>query len=74
MKQDHVAKRYAIAVFELAKEQNAVAQITEELKVVSEVIENTNLFETFFKHPKVSAAQKRILFKQASKGKLVIHC
>ncbi|UTW70652.1 F0F1 ATP synthase subunit delta [Anaerobacillus sp. HL2] len=33
MKQDQVAKRYAIAVFEIAKDKNIVDQMTEELKV-----------------------------------------
>jgi F-type H+-transporting ATPase subunit delta len=70
MKQDHVAKRYAIAVFELAKEQNAVAQITEELKVVNEVVENTDLFDTFFKHPKVTREQKKDLVKASFHGKI----
>jgi F-type H+-transporting ATPase subunit delta len=70
MKQDHVAKRYAIAVFELAKEQNAIALITEELKVVSEVFENTNLFETYFKHPKVSRDDKKALVKTSFHGKI----
>lgn len=70
MKQDHVAKRYAIAVFEIAKDKNIVGQITEELKVVSEVVENTDLFETFFKHPKVSRDEKKELVKKSFEGKI----
>ncbi len=70
MKQDHVAKRYAIALFELAKEQNSVAQISEELEVVSEVVENTNLFDTYFKNPKVSAAEKKNLVQTSFQGKI----
>lgn len=70
MKQDHVAKRYAIAVFELAKENNTIEQTTEELQVVKKVVEDTNVFETFFKHPKVSADQKKELVKASFHGKI----
>ncbi|OIJ11745.1 F0F1 ATP synthase subunit delta [Anaerobacillus alkalilacustris] len=70
MKQDHVAKRYATAVFELAKEQNAVEQMKEELQVVVEVVENTNLFDTFFKHPKITSERKKELVKASFQGKI----
>lgn len=70
MKQDHVAKRYAIAVFELAKKNNVVEQITEELTVVSQILDNTNLFETYFKHPKVSRAEKKEFVKTTFEGKI----
>lgn len=70
MKQDQVAKRYAIAVYELAKAENAVAQMTEELKLVSEVVANTNLFESFFNHPKVTRDDKKKLVKASFQGKI----
>lgn len=70
MKQDHVAKRYAVAVFEIAKEINAVDQIKEELQMVAEIFENTNLNETFFKHPKVSQTEKKEFVKTTFHGKI----
>lgn len=70
MKQDHVAKRYATALFELAKEQQTVVQTTEELKLVSEVVENTGLFDTFFKNPKVANTEKKELIKTSFEGKI----
>ena len=37
-----VAKRYAVALFQIAKEQNLLDQIEEELRVVKEVFTNDN--------------------------------
>jgi F-type H+-transporting ATPase subunit delta len=70
MKQDHVAKRYAVALLELAKETNAVDQIKQELQVIGEIFENTNLNETYFKHPKVSEADKKKFVKREFQGKI----
>jgi F-type H+-transporting ATPase subunit delta len=70
MKQDHVAKRYAIAIFEIAKEIKAIDQMKEELQVVGEIFENTNLNETFFKHPRVSQTEKKEFVKTTFQGKI----
>lgn len=70
MKQDHVAKRYAIAIFEIAKENNAIDQIKDELQVVGEIFENTNLNETFFEQPRVSESEKKEFVKTTFQGKI----
>jgi F-type H+-transporting ATPase subunit delta len=70
MKQDNVAKRYAVAILELAKEMNAVEQIKTELQVVGEIFENTNMNETFFKHPKISEVEKKEFVRTTFQGKI----
>lgn len=34
-----VAKRYAVALFQIAKEQNLINQLEEELRIVNEVLQ-----------------------------------
>lgn len=70
MKQDQVAIRYAQALFEIAKEKNAIDQFIEELKFVKEALENTDIFERFFKHTKVSHDQKKELIQTSFQGKI----
>lgn len=60
-----VAKRYALALFELAKEQNKIDAIEAELLVVKEVMENNPKFLEVLTHPKLSPAQKKVLVGDA---------
>lgn len=54
-----VAKRYAVALFQIAKEQNLLDQIEEELRTVKEVFTNDNDLLSFLQHPKVTRDAKR---------------
>ncbi|RFU64253.1 F0F1 ATP synthase subunit delta [Bacillus sp. V59.32b] len=65
MSDTSVAKRYAVALFEIAKEQNLLDSIEEELRTVKEVFSTSNELETFLQHPKVSAEAKRQLIDEA---------
>lgn len=65
MSDTSVAKRYAVALFELAKEQNLLDSIEEELRAVKEVFTTKSELQTFLQHPKVSAEAKRELIAQA---------
>ncbi|MBP1153206.1 MULTISPECIES: F0F1 ATP synthase subunit delta [unclassified Paenibacillus] len=65
MSQDMIAaKRYAKALFEVAREKGQVAQVEQELEsVISVLNENTDLLK-LIKHPSLEAAVKIGLIKQ----------
>ncbi|WP_409303210.1 F0F1 ATP synthase subunit delta [Peribacillus sp. SCS-155] len=54
-----VAKRYATALFELAKEQNLLDETVEELRAVREVFSGNDDLLAFLQHPKVNAERKK---------------
>lgn len=60
-----VAKRYAVALFQIAKEQNLLDQIEEELRTVKEVFTNDNDLLGFIEHPKVTRDAKRTMIVNA---------
>ncbi|WP_019243200.1 MULTISPECIES: F0F1 ATP synthase subunit delta [Bacillus] len=60
-----VAKRYAIALLEIAKEKNTLDQMAEEVRTVHDVFTSNTDIITFLKHPKVSSEQKKQLLLEA---------
>jgi F-type H+-transporting ATPase subunit delta len=65
MSQTTVAKRYALALFQIAEEQQAIEQMEEELRVVKQVfVENKDL-TAVLKSPKLSLDKKKELLKEA---------
>lgn len=70
MSKSGAAKRYAIALFHLAKEQNQVAEIEQELRVVKHVFSDNKEIVSILEAPKLSGEQKQALivsaFSQAS--------
>ncbi|OMP66592.1 F0F1 ATP synthase subunit delta [Domibacillus epiphyticus] len=65
MSKSGAAKRYAIALFELAKEQNKLAEIEQELRVVKQVFSENKELLTILKSPKLSIANKQALIQNA---------
>jgi F-type H+-transporting ATPase subunit delta len=65
-----IAKRYAKALFEVAQARNAVSEVEEELKSISEVLESTPELLDFLNHPKISAADKVALLQKSFSGTL----
>jgi len=60
-----VAKRYAKALFELASEQQVVAKVEAELKLVADTVEQDQEIQKFLALPNVEAEKKAALFKSA---------
>ena len=60
-----VAKRYAVALFQLAKEKNLLEQMEEELRVVKEVVNENAGLSSILKSPKVSKEKKQQLISSA---------
>ncbi|NCU16290.1 F0F1 ATP synthase subunit delta [Pallidibacillus pasinlerensis] len=65
MRDTVVANKYALALFQLAEENNLVDQIEEQLKVVKEVFNQEKDFESFLTSPKIGKDTKRELIKNA---------
>ncbi|MCS7460001.1 F0F1 ATP synthase subunit delta [Paenibacillus doosanensis] len=65
-----VAKRYAKALFELAQEQNLIAQVEEELQSVAAVLRDNGDFAKLVKHPGIGAEAKATMLKSIFEGKL----
>ncbi|MFE6954533.1 ATP synthase F1 subunit delta, partial [Bacillus velezensis] len=56
-----VAKRYAKALFEAAKEQNAVAQVETELTEIVQTIQDHAELRSVLDHPNIDVPAKRQL-------------
>ncbi|MBD8069501.1 F0F1 ATP synthase subunit delta [Bacillus sp. PS06] len=60
-----VAKRYALALFQLAKEQQTLDQIEAELRVVKQVFTTNKELMVFLTSPKIQADTKKAALKEA---------
>ncbi|PLT35867.1 F0F1 ATP synthase subunit delta [Bacillus sp. V5-8f] len=63
-----VAKRYAVALFQIAKEQNLLDSFEQDLRTVREVFVNNKQFLAMLQHPKVTAASKKKFVDEAFEG------
>lgn len=74
MSQSVVAKRYAVALFEIGKEKSNLDQLEEELLVISDVFKNDETLNQFLDNPRVSREKKkefvRNVFKDVSQDTL----
>ena len=61
MSQNIVAERYALALFELAKEQNTVSAWMEELRVVKDIVKEEPNFLVLLASPKLTVESKKQL-------------
>ncbi|OCA82399.1 F0F1 ATP synthase subunit delta [Bacillus sp. FJAT-27225] len=60
-----IAKRYAMALFKLAKEHGLLDVIEEDLRVVREVFKSDNELNAVLKSPRLSLEQKKAIVKSA---------
>lgn len=64
MSYNSVAKRYATALFQLAKEKNIIEQVEEDLRVVRKVLSENPSFLELLKSPRLSPGDKKTLIKE----------
>lgn len=64
MSNSTIAKRYALALFELAKEKELLDQFEEELRVVKRVLEMEPQLMVILKSPKISIGKKKDILKE----------
>jgi len=60
-----VAKRYAVALFQLAKEQQSLEQTEAELRVVKQVFSSNQDLQAVLTNPKISVVKKKELITAA---------
>ncbi|WP_282141167.1 F0F1 ATP synthase subunit delta [Cytobacillus oceanisediminis] len=60
-----VAKRYALALFQLANEHQLLDQMEEELRAVKEVVTNNSDLKSVLRSPKLSIEKKKEILKDA---------
>jgi F-type H+-transporting ATPase subunit delta len=65
MSNSTVANRYAAALFQVAKENDQVAQIGDQMRVVKEALRQNPELLSFLKLPKVSVEKKKEVVKEA---------
>lgn len=64
MSSSAVAKRYAVALFQLAKEKELLDQLENELRVVKEIFLNHKELNQIFSSPKFSNEKKKAFIKE----------
>lgn len=64
MSMELVAKRYAVALFKIAKEQQLLETFEEELRSIKQVFETSDL-ALFLQQPNISSEKKKALLSQA---------
>ncbi|MFD2638563.1 F0F1 ATP synthase subunit delta [Piscibacillus salipiscarius] len=67
MSQSVVAKRYAVALFEIGKGKSNLDQLEEELLVVRSVFLNDESLQEFLGNPRLSSEQKKELIRNVFK-------
>lgn len=65
MSKDIVAKRYAVALFRLAKEKHMLETFEEELRTVKEVFLTSKELSMFLTQPNISTEKKKEVIRQA---------
>ena len=64
MSNSMVAKRYASALFQIAKEQQILSQVEEELRVVKEVLQYNTDLKAVLNSSKLTNAEKKAILKE----------
>lgn len=59
MSNELIAKRYAIALFELAIEHNKLDTYEEEISKINEIFSKDKQFTQFFSHPRIKTEEKK---------------
>lgn len=67
---EHLDKRYALALYEVAKEKGKVEEYIKEGKEIVDVLENNEEMQKILKHPEISTSRKKEIFTEIFKGKV----
>lgn len=68
MSQNIVAERYALALFEAAKEQNIVPKVEEELRMIKQAVTSNPGFITLLQSPNLSLHEKKTMLEGVFAG------
>ena len=67
---EYLDKRYALALYEVAEENNKVEEYLNDLRQICDLIDNNNEFYEVIKHPQISTKRKKETFINIFKGKI----
>lgn len=67
---ESLARRYSVALFNLACDRDILAQVSEEFKLIHDLLKNMDNFRHFLFSPKVDAARKKGILKSVFGEKL----
>ena len=59
---EYLDRRYALALYEVAKEKNKVDEYINDLREICDLIENNKDFYEVVKHPQISTKNKKRIF------------
>lgn len=63
-------KRYALALYDVAKKKDRVKKYIEDLESVVDIIAKNKDFQTIIKHPEITTKEKKKFFINLFKGKI----
>ena len=67
---EYLDRRYALALYEVAKEKNKVDEYINDLREICDLIENNKDFYEVVKHPQISTKNKKRTFINIFNGKI----
>lgn len=67
---EYLDRRYALALYEVAKEKDKVDEYINDLREICDLIENNKDFYEVVKHPQISTKNKKRTFINIFKGKI----
>ncbi|EPY2272236.1 F0F1 ATP synthase subunit delta [Clostridium sporogenes] len=67
---EYLDRRYALALYEVAEENNKVDEYLRDLKEVVNIIKNSEDIYKILKHPEISTSRKKDIFTGIFKGKV----
>lgn len=65
-----VGSRYAEALFEIARAQNKIDEMEEELRAVESVVSGSRELQKFLYHPQIAPEEKKSVLKNIFEGKV----
>jgi len=68
--QEYLARRYALALYEISEQKNRVESILQDLREIVDIIYSNQEFQDVIKHPQISTSRKKEIFSNVFKEKV----
>lgn len=69
---EFLAKRYALALYDLGEEKNKVEEYINEFREISALVTGNDEIQQILNHPKISTAKKKDIFSDLFSGKISV--
>lgn len=67
---EHLDRRYALALYEVAEKKGKVDEYIQDLKDILKLIKENDYLQEVIKHPRISTLKKKEIFKTIFSGKI----